>query len=159
MADRPDLYFDDIRPGMAFETGSVTVDEAGIIDFAGRFDPQYFHVDPDAARRSAFGGLVASGLHTLSLTMRLFVDLKLWPRAIIGSPGMSEIRWVKPVRPGDTLTSTLEVTDVRRSRTKPDRGVVTTLHETRNQDGETVFTALCLHMLRRREAEESAAAE
>ncbi len=148
----PDLYLDDIHPGLRWQTRAETVAEADIIDFARRFDPQYFHVDPQEAARSAFGGLVASGLHTLSISMRLFFDLKLWPNAIIGSPGMNEVRWTLPVRPGDTLTSTLEVVEVRPSRSKPDRGVVTTRHETVNQDGETVFTALCLHMVRRRPA-------
>lgn len=149
---------DDLEPGMRFETGAVTVSEADIIAFARQFDPQYFHLDPHAAKSSAFGGLIASGLHTLSLSMRLFFDLSLWPRAIIGSPGMDEIRWVKPVFPGDTLTSRLEVTAVTPSRSKPDRGVVTTRHEAINQRGETVLTFACLHMLRTRAAVEAAAA-
>ncbi|MCT8973570.1 MaoC family dehydratase [Microbaculum marinisediminis] len=150
MPNSPDLYLEDIRPGLRFDTRSETITEADIIDFAERFDPQYFHVDPEAAKGSAFGGLVASGLHTLSVTMRLFFDLKLWPNGIIGSPGMNEVRWTRPVKPGDTLTSSLEVVAVKPSRSKPDRGVVTTSHETVNQNGETVFTALCLHMVRRR---------
>lgn len=152
MTKRRDFCLDDLAPGMRFETGAVTVSEADIIAFARQFDPQYFHLDPEAAKSSAFGGLIASGLHTLNLSMRLFFGLSLWPRAIIGSPGMDEIRWVKPVFPGDTLTSRLEITAVTPSRSKPDRGVVTTRHETANQHGETVLTFACLHMVRTRAA-------
>ncbi len=158
MTTRPDFCLDDLEPGLRFDTGAVTVSETDIIAFAWQFDPQYFHLDPEAAKSSAFGGLIASGLHTLNLSMRLFFDLSLFPRAIIGSPGMDEIRWVKPVFPGDTLTSWLEVTAVKPSRSKPDRGVVTTRHETRNQHGETVLTFDCLHMLRTRAALEAVAA-
>ena len=146
-----DYFLDDIHPDMRFETDAITLGEADIIGFAEGFDPQYFHTDPVAAQASAFGGLVASGLHTLCVTLRLFFDMKLWPRAIIGSPGMDEVRWIKPVRPGDTLSGTVVVADVRRSRSKPDRGIVTTRHATRNQAGDTVFTASCLHMVRARD--------
>lgn len=152
MQTGPDYFLDDIEPDMRFETGAITLDEADIIGFAEGFDPQYFHTDPEAARGSAFGGLVASGLHTLCVTLRLFFDLKLWPRSIIGSPGMDEVRWTQPVRPGDTLSGTVVVTAVRRSRSKPDRGIVTTRHETYNQTAEIVFSAQCLHMVRVRDA-------
>ncbi|TCT13162.1 acyl dehydratase [Tepidamorphus gemmatus] len=158
MSRAGDYCLDDLAPGMSFETGAMTINEGDIIAFARQFDPQYFHLDPDAARASAFGGLIASGLHTLSVSMRLFFDLGLWPRAIIGSPGMNEIRWVKPVHPDDTLTSRLQIAAVTPSRSKPDRGVVTTRHETLNQRGETVLTFACLHMLYTRAAVEAAAA-
>src|ERR1043166_7927948 len=96
-----DLFFEDFSPGQRFESATMTLTEADIVEFAKKFDPQYFHLDPAAAARSAFGGLVASGLHTICLTMRLFFDLNLWERAIMASPGMDEIRFIKPVRPGD----------------------------------------------------------
>jgi len=147
-----DLYLEDLRPGLRFQTGTITLSEDDIIGFAEGYDPQYFHLDPDAAKGSAFGGLIASGLQTLCVTLRLFFDLNLWEAAIIGSPGMNEIRWLKPVRPGDTLSSTVEFSEVRRSQSKPDRGVATTFHETRNQHGELVFSAVCLHMVRARDA-------
>jgi acyl dehydratase len=144
------LYLDDVCVGQRFETGSVTVTEAEIIAFAKQFDPQYFHVDPVAAQGSAFGGLIASGFHTLSLSMRLFFDLKLWPESVIASPGLENVKWLRPVRPGDTLSSALEVTDVRASTSKPDRGIVITDHTAWNQSQETVLTVRVLHMMRRR---------
>lgn len=152
MQPSPDFYLEDLHPGMRFETGSVTLTEDDIIGFASGYDPQYFHLDPEAAKHSAFGGHIASGLQTLCVTLRLFFDMNLWPAAIIGSPGMNEIRWLKPVRPGDTLSSTFVFTDVRHSSSKPDRGIATTFHETRNQHGDLVFTADCLHMIRARAA-------
>ena len=98
------LYLDDLKAGQRFATGSVTVSEAEIIAFARQFDPQYYHIDPEAAKKSAFGGLIASGFHTLSLSFRLFFDLNLWPEAVIASPGMDQVKWLKPMRPGDTDT-------------------------------------------------------
>jgi acyl dehydratase len=145
-----DLFFEDLGVGQRFETAAVTVSEADIIAFARQFDPQYFHCDPAAAAKSAFGGLVASGLHTLSLTMRLFFDLNLWERAIIGSPGMEDVRWLAPLRPGDTVRTLVEVSAVKRSRSKPDRGVVSTAHRTFNQHDQVIFTATCLHLVRTR---------
>src|SRR5205807_6682825 len=143
-------FFDDFAVGQRFVTENLAVTEAEIVAYARQFDPQYFHLDPAAAAKSAFGGLVASGLHTLSLTMRLFFDLNLWERAIIGSPGMEHIRFLKPLRAGDTVRTSVEVSAVKRSISKPDRGVVSTTHRTYNQHGELIFTAVCLHMLRTR---------
>jgi len=147
-----DLFFEDLAVGQRYETGSLTVSEADIIAFARQFDPQYFHLDPQAAAKSAFGGLIASGLHTIALTMRLFFDLNLWERAIIGSPGMEHIRFLLPLRAGDTIRTSVEVSGVKRSASKPDRGVVSTTHRAYNQHGELIFTAVCLHMLRARTA-------
>lgn len=144
------LYLDDLKPGQRFTTGSATVSEAEIIAFARQFDPQYYHVDPQAAKQSAFGGLIASGFHTLSLSMRLFFDLKLWPESVIASPGMDEVKWLKPMRPGDTISAAAEVVEVRPSASKPDRGVVIMDHPCWNQNGETILTLRCAHMLRRR---------
>jgi acyl dehydratase len=145
-----DLFFEDLAVGQRYETAAITVSEADMLAFARQFDPQYFHVDPAAAGESAFGGLVASGLHTLALAMRLFFDLNLWERAIIGSPGMEHVRWLAPLRPGDTVRSVVEVSAVKHSRSKPDRGVVSTTHRTFNQHDELIFTATCLHMVRTR---------
>jgi acyl dehydratase len=141
------FYFDDLELGQTFRTAEVEVTGADIVDFARRFDPQYFHLDHAAAAHSVFGGLVASGLHTLCLSFRLFFDLRLWEQAILGSPGMREVVWLKPLRPGDRIRAIIEVIELRRSQTKPDRGVVTMRHDTFNQAGEIVFTAICLHML------------
>jgi acyl dehydratase len=144
------LYLDDLKPGQRFETKSRTVSEAEIIGFAKEFDPQYYHVDPVAAQKSAFGGLISSGFHTLSLSMRLFFDLNLWPDSVIASPGMEHVKWLKPMRPGDTIRAAAEVVDVRVSTSKPDRGVVTMDHLCWNQRDEMILSLRCAHMLRRR---------
>lgn len=144
------LYLDDLKPGQRFDTASVTVTESDIVAFARQFDPQYYHVDPEAAKASAFGGLIASGFHTLSLSMRLFFDLKLWPEAVIASPGMENVKWLKPMRPGDTIRAAAEVVDVKVSTTKPDRGVVIMDHPCWNQNDELILNLRCAHMLRRR---------
>ena len=143
------LYFDDLAVGQRFETGSMTVTEADIIAFAKQFDPQYYHVDPVAAQSSAFGGLIASGFHTLSASMRLFFDLNLWPEAIIASPGMEHVKWLRPLRPDDIIRAAADVVNVRVSSSKPDRGVVTMDHFCWNQDDEMILTLRCAHMLRR----------
>jgi acyl dehydratase len=145
-----DLFFEDLAVGQHFETEAVSVSEADIVAFARQFDPQYFHLDPGAAAKSAFGGLVASGLHTLALTMRLFFDLNLWERAIIASPGMEDVRWLVPLRPGDTMRSVVEVSALQRSRSKPDRGVVSTIHRAFNQHDQVIFTMTCQHLVRMR---------
>jgi len=142
-----DLFFEDLAVGQRYETAGVAVSEADIIAFARQFDPQYFHVDPAAAAKSAFGGLVASGLQTLALTMRLFFDLNLWERAIVGSPGLDHVRWLVPLRPGDTVRSVIEVVAVERSRSKPDRGIVSTAHRLFNQHDQVIFTVTCLHLV------------
>jgi acyl dehydratase len=142
-----DLFFEDFAVGQRYETEGVIVTEAEILAFARQFDPQYFHLDAAAAAKSAFGGLVASGLHTLSLTMRLFFELNLWERAIIASPGLEHVRWLVPLRPGDTIRTTVEISAVKRSRSKPDRGVVSTAHRAFNQHDQVIFTMTCLHMV------------
>ena len=144
------LYFDDLKVGQRYETGSITVTEAEIIAFAKQFDPQYYHTDPEAAKKSAFGGLIASGFHTLSLSFRLFFDLNLWPEAVIASPGMDQVKWLKPMRPGDTIRAAAEVVEVKVSTSKPDRGVVIMEHPCWNQNGELILTLRCAHMVRRR---------
>jgi len=114
-------YFDDYLPGATYDCGSVSVSEDEIVSFARQFDPQPFHVDPGAAARGPFGGLIASGWHTAALVMRQLVDHYLPEEASLGSPGLDEMRWPDPVRPGDTLRVRASVVDTRRSLSKPDR--------------------------------------
>ena len=140
-------YFEDYLPGSVFEYGTVTVDEREIIDFASRFDPQPFHIDPEAAARGPFGGLIASGWHTGSLMMRLLVDHFVSKVASLGSPGIDELRWVRPVRPGDSLRLRVSILEANRSRSKPDRGIVRTLVEVLNQNGEVAMSLKAVNML------------
>jgi len=134
------LYFDDFHVGQVIELGSRGVTEAEIVAFATAFDPQYFHTDPAAATASIWGGLVASGWHTAALFMRLLVDGHLRDAASIASPGVEDIRWLKPVRPGDRLSGRLTVLDATRSRSGAARGTLKQLGELFNQRGELVMT-------------------
>jgi len=143
-------YFDDFDIGKCIEVGSRTVSEEEIIHFAEQFDPQPFHVDHDAAGKSIYGGIIASGWHTCSIIMRLMVDGFLCESSSMGSPGVDEIRWIKPVRGGDTLKVTTTVLDVKLSTSKPDRGVVVTRWEAKNQHGELVATIQGMGMFKRR---------
>lgn len=152
MSEAPVRYFEDYLPGTVHEFGSLTVDEAEIIDFGNRYDPQEFHVDPMAAARGPFGGLIASGWHTCALMMRMFADNYLSKVSSLGSPGIDELRWLRPVRPGDTLRVRASVLETKRSRSKPDRGVVHTLTEVLNQNGEVVLSAKAMTLIRCREA-------
>lgn len=145
-------YFEEFEPGRVIPVGSRTLGEEEIVAFARQFDPQPFHVDHDAAAKSHFGGLVASGWHTCSIMMRMMVDGFLSEAASMGSPGVDEIRWLKPVRAGDTLFVTTTVMDVRPSSSKPDRGVVHTKWEAKNQHGESVATVKGMGMFLRRPA-------
>jgi acyl dehydratase len=131
------LYFEDLPIGRRVTTGSITIDAEAIKDFAARFDPQPFHLDEEAARKTFFGELVASGWHTAALTMRLLVTSGL-PIAggVIGAGG--EIQWPRPTRPGDVLTVASEVVAAKPSNSRPDRGMVTVRSETLNQAGEVV---------------------
>lgn len=133
-------YWEDFEPGQVVELGSVTVTEDEIVAFARQFDPQSFHVDPEAARESVFGGLIASGWHTGAMWMRLYVDSLLDRAASMGSPGIEELRWLAPVRPGDTLAGRLTVLETTPSERRPDRGTVRIRGELVNQDGVTVLS-------------------
>ncbi len=126
--------------GEVTELEPVTVSEEEIVGFATRYDPQPFHVDAEAAKASAFGGLIASGWHTTALFMGMFVRAILLDSASMGSPGVEEIRWTAPVRPGDTLRGRVTVTDVQPSSKRADRGTVFTTSEVFNQDGTLVMT-------------------
>jgi acyl dehydratase len=136
----PSRYFEDFEPGQVVELGSRTVTEEEIVAFAREFDPQPFHVDPEAARESVFGGLIASGWHTGALWMRMYVDALLDGTASMGSPGVEELRWLAPVRPGDRLTGRLEVLETTPSERRPDRGTVRIRAEMANQDGVVVLS-------------------
>jgi acyl dehydratase len=144
-------YFEDYVVGTTRELGSIAVEEAEIISFARRFDPQPFHTDPEAAKQSIFGGLIASGWHTASLMMRLVVDHYLSQSASLGSPGVDELRWLKPVRPGDVLSIRATVLEATRSRSKPDRGLIRTLVEVLNQHHEVVMSLKAMNLIRCRE--------
>lgn len=132
-------YFEDFEVGEEIELGSVEVTEESIIEFAEQFDPQTFHVDVEAAKETPFGGLIASGWHTCALYMRLLYDGMIRESSSQGSSGMEELRWLSPVRPGDTLRARYVVLDAQRSSTKPNRGTVTFRSEMVNQDDVIVL--------------------
>jgi acyl dehydratase len=132
-------YWEDFHVGDVAELGPVPVTEDEIVEFATRFDPQPFHVDPDAARESPFGGLIASGWHTAAIYMGMFVRGVLEGTASLGSPGVEELRWLAPVRPGDTLRGRTTITDVQPSSTTPGRGTIFGEHEVINQDAVVVM--------------------
>jgi acyl dehydratase len=136
----PTYYFEDMAPGATVELGSKTVSEEEILRFAREFDPQPFHINPQAAQASIFGGIIASGWHTCSMAMRLLVDGLLANSSSLGSPGVEQIRWLKPVRPGDTLRATVTALEVRESQSRPDRGTARMRIEMTNQAGELVMT-------------------
>jgi acyl dehydratase len=143
-------YFDDFSPGDRFVSKGVTFTEADIISFALRYDPQPFHIDVEAAAQSPYGGLIASGFHTLSQSFRMMLQEGVFSESSMGSPGMDELRWLAPVRPGDTLRMEGEVAEVRPSSSKPDRGILKMDYRAVNQRGETVMTLKVMHLLRRR---------
>lgn len=133
-------YFEDYVVGESMTYGDYVVTEEEIREFAERYDPQPFHIDPDAARQSIFGGLIASGWNTASISMRMLVDHFVSRRSGMGSPGIDELRWHQPVRPGDRLKVRSTITEARRSASKPDRGLVRVRHETLNQRDEVVMS-------------------
>ncbi len=145
-------YFEDYEQGAVYEFGSVIVSEAEILDFARKWDPQPFHIDREAAAQGRFGGLIASGWHTIAMAMRLLVDHYLSDVAGMASPGVDEVRWPAPVRPGDTLRVRVETLEARPSRTKTDRGIVRARVEAVNQKDEVVLSMLALCIVGRRPA-------
>lgn len=142
-------YFDDYRPGLGGTSGPIEVTEAEIIAFTTAFDPHSMHTDPEAARAGDFGGLIASGWHTTAMTMRLLVDTFLNERASIASPGVDDLRWHLPVRPGDRLRGRFLVLSARPSTSRPDRGLVRIGIELLDQHDETVMSQTLLVLLRR----------
>ena len=143
-------WFEDFEAGQRFVSQGVTFTEASIIGFATRYDPQRFHIDREAAARTHFGGLIASGFQTLGLAFRMFFQLGVLRESGIGAPGIEDLRWTAPVRPGDTVYTEAEVIEVKPSRSKPDRGVVRLLYTARNQRGETVMTLTVPQIVARR---------
>jgi acyl dehydratase len=147
------LYFEDYTPGRTVECGSFSLSEAEIIAFAKEYDPQPFHVDPVAAADGPFGGLIASGWHTTSMMMRLLVEHFISAESGLGAAGVDEVRWPKPVRAGDTLRVRATVLEARRSKSKPDRGIIRSLAEVTNQDGEPVMRVTAINFVRTRNRE------
>jgi len=133
-------YWEDFTPGRVFETATRTLSEEDIVRFAREYDPQIFHTDPEAARETPFGGLIASGWQTAAVGMRLMCDSYLLEASCVGSPGLEELRWLKPVRPGDTLHMRSSVIDSTPSSKQPNRGTVMFLWEILNQNGEVVLS-------------------
>ena len=146
-------YFEDFMVGDTIGTRGMTVSESQILDFATLYDPQPFHVDAVAAADSPFGGIIASGFQTLSLSFRLVCDTGLLDGTGLGSGGGEGLKWLRPVRPGDTLRVMLEVLEVKPSGSKPDRGNVRILYTTYNQADEPVMTITFHHLVKRRTAE------
>jgi acyl dehydratase len=145
-----DRYFEDYEPGTVHRFGPIEVEEAEVLAFGRRFDPQVFHTDPEAARRTEYGGLIASGWHTAALMMRLYSDHYLSHVATLVSPGVDELRWTRPVRPGDRLWIRVTVLEARASRSRPDRGIVRSGVEVLNQRDEVVMTSSALNFIFRR---------
>jgi acyl dehydratase len=148
----PPRYFEDFKVGDVVEAGSRTVTKEEILAFAREFDPQPFHTDEAAATQSIYGGLIASGWHSGSMLMRMFYEAVFREAASMGSPGIDELRWLKAVRPGDTLRFRATVLEATPSRSKPDRGLVRTFCELLNQNGEVVMSLKPVNFIRRRPA-------
>ena len=148
----PIRYFEDFQVGDVFELGTTSVTEEEIIAFARQFDPQPFHVDPARARESVFGGIIASGWHTASLFMRLLVDNFLQETVSLGSPGVDEVRWLQPLRPGDTLRARFTILEARASKSRADMGILRSRSELFNQHDELVMTVIGVHLIGRRPA-------
>ena len=150
MKDGPPRYFEDYEIGQRFPLGSTSFTEHEITGFGREYDPQSFHVDPESAKASIYGGVIASGWHIAAKMMRLFVDNYVDHRTTLGSPGVDELRWLKPVRPGDTLSGWVECGAKTPSRSKPTMGVIHEIWNVTNQKGELVMTAKGINMVRRR---------
>ena len=144
------VYFEDLSVGQRFRSGTYAVDADQIKAFARAWDPQPFHLDEEAAARTVFGGLVASGWHTVAITMRLLVTGELRPANGILGLGVEDLRWLKPVRPGDTLRVESEIVEVRPSMSRPDYGVVKIRHTTTNQEDAPVQVVTSIHLVARR---------
>ena len=143
-------YFEDFTAGQTLELGAFSLTEEEIIEFARKFDPQPMHTDPEAARASIYGGLIASGWHTAVCYMRLVVDGVLQGTESLGSPGLDNLHWLKPVRPGDTVRASFHILEARPSNSRPDWGIVRSRGELVNQAGEMVMTAEAVNFFGRR---------
>lgn len=148
----PKFYFEDFSPGWTAEYGPRRVTREEMIGFAAQFDPQPMHLDEEAARGTMLGGLGASGWHTCCVMMKMIADGLLLDAASMGAPGIDEVKWLKPVRPGDSLTVRGSVLAARASQSKPDRGFVNFLWEVFNERDQKLMTLTCPQMLLRRDA-------
>ncbi len=146
-------YFEDMKPGARFETAGKTLSEAEILDFAFRYDPQPFHIDATSAEKGPYGGIIASGIHTIAVALRLFFQAGVFaPEISMGSPGCDELRWLQPVRPGDTIRSAGEILEARESGSRPQLGIIRYRLEVLNQRDEVVMSMIGTAFLRRRPA-------
>lgn len=147
-----DRYFEDFKIGDRFTSGGMTMTEAGIIEFARQWDPQSFHIDVEFAAKWQYGGLIASGLHTMCVTLKLWLELGVLRACSLGSPGLGETQFPRPVRPGDTLRVVTDIVELRPSASKPDRGIGRLRQVTINQRGEPVMEQETTVFLKRRPA-------
>ena len=148
------LWFEDFTPGRTFHTAGATISEAAILDFAFRFDPQPFHLDKTEAEKSIYGGLIASGFQTMIMAFRLWHAENVMNTCSAGSPGIDELRWILPVRPGDTIRVRVEVQESRPSRSKPERGATLLRYDVFNQKDEKVMSWKCWQILLKRPAKD-----
>ena len=152
-------HFDDMTPGMRFESLGKTLSEAEIMDFAFQYDPQPFHIDKTWAEAGPYGGIIASGAQTIAVALRMMVQARVFaPEIALGSPGVEELRWLQPVRPGDTIRSTGEILETRVSRSKPERGLVRYRMDVLNQRDEVVMTMTSTTIVQREPAAAGGAA-
>lgn len=143
-------YLDDFEVGETFVSPGITITESEIIEFALKYDPQSFHLDVNAASESLYGGLIASGFQTMALCFRLFIQNGMLAESSMGSPGIDELRFLAPVRPGDTLHTENEVIEVKPSRSKEDRGILRLKYVAINQHGDAVLSFITNHLLKRK---------
>lgn len=143
-----DRYFEDYVPGTVHEFGSIAVDEEEVLDFGRRYVPLSYHIDKEAAKQSIYGGVIASGWHTAALMMHIYTENYLSKVANLGSPGGDELRWDKPVFPGDELSVRATVLEARRSESRPNRGIVRTFIEVLNQKNEVVMSMKMVNFVR-----------
>lgn len=143
-------WFETFKIGDVFESGRVLITEEAIIDYARQWDPQEFHIDPEAARNSQFGGLIASGMHVMGALFRAMIDAGFLKGTGMGAPGLDEVRWMKPVRPGDRIFMRATVTEIRPSATRDDRGYVRMKFEGINQRDDIVSSYYCTEIIKRR---------
>lgn len=153
----PVRYLEDFAPGMEFEFGDREVTAEEVVTFAREYDPQPFHLDEEAGKATHFGGLVASGWQTAGFMMRMLVDNMLSPETSLGSPGLDELRWLKPVRPGDRLRVRVRILEVKRSRSRPEMGTIRQSTEVLNHKDEVVMSMFSIGMVRARAISEVSA--
>ncbi len=150
MAQEKDIYFEDFTVGRKFESPGATLTESQILDFAWSWDPQPFHIDVPHSDEGPYGGLISSGFHTMCVAFRLIHATGYLASCSMGSPGIDELRWKRPVRPGDTLRVVAEVTSQKPSSSKPDRGTALIYYSVLNQNDEEVMSYTCIHILQKR---------